>query len=265
MLTEALLGAITETVIERVANIAGLEDRLRQWLGRDPARLAFKKAFTRAYTAFARQYPELAASFFDEHFLTVHAAPELARLLSRNQHPDPAALAALWAKQFHIEAPNITPAISDLLQWLKAELQTEEVFRPVFDSRALETLPALEAKIDALIVALQQQATQAQQLANRYNVRTEGGTAILGEVYTGGNLIGRDQNVYNYYFQGDFGTLEDYYVRPDAVFQRVKIDEFVGRAWLDSKVDQFLHDPKCKFRLSNQQNSGVKISSLVSR
>jgi hypothetical protein len=48
MLTEALIGAVTEAVIERVANIAGLEDRLRQWLRRDPARLAFAKAFTRA-------------------------------------------------------------------------------------------------------------------------------------------------------------------------------------------------------------------------
>ncbi len=40
--------------------------------------------------------------------------------------------------------------------------------------------------------------------------------------------------------------LDESYIRPDAVFQRVTIDDFVGREWLTAKVDAFLTDPAYK-------------------
>ncbi len=151
MLIEALVRAVTEAVIDRVVTVIGVEDRLRQWICGDPVRLAFEKALTRAYTAFARQYPDLSDEVFDERFLKDRASSELAKLLMREQHPDPTTLATLWQEQFTIETPLITAAASDFLHWLETELKQEEALQPIFDSRALETLPALEAKVDALV------------------------------------------------------------------------------------------------------------------
>ncbi len=42
------------------------------------------------------------------------------------------------------------------------------------------------------------------------------------------------------------GKLDACYIRPDAIFQQVKIDDFVGRDWLIAQVDAFLTDPSRK-------------------
>jgi ATP-dependent Clp protease ATP-binding subunit ClpA len=41
-------------------------------------------------------------------------------------------------------------------------------------------------------------------------------------------------------FSDPFVTLDKLYIRPEAVFQRVHIEEFSGREWLMAKVDEFL-------------------------
>lgn len=38
--------------------------------------------------------------------------------------------------------------------------------------------------------------------------------------------------------------LSDFYVSPEGVYQRVKINDFVGRSWLESEVDNFLNENK---------------------
>jgi len=43
VLTEALLSAVAEAVFGWVIQEAGLAERVRAWLGREPARLAFFK------------------------------------------------------------------------------------------------------------------------------------------------------------------------------------------------------------------------------
>ncbi len=59
-----------------------------------------------------------------------------------------------------------------------------------------------------------------------------------------GDFIAGDQ--YNYYYSGDFASLSEYYISPDSVFQRVHVDEFIGRDWLTAKVDAFLNDSSRK-------------------
>src|SRR5262245_5529170 len=102
MLTE-LFSATAEAVIGYALEHSGLTERVRAWLKRDPATLAYQKALARAYTAFARHYPELTASLFDASFLTTEAAPELAKQLTRDQSPDPAMLVRLWARSLRSE------------------------------------------------------------------------------------------------------------------------------------------------------------------
>ena len=42
---------------------------------------------------------------------------------------------------------------------------------------------------------------------------------------------------------GPATTLREYCIRPDAMFQRVRLQEFVGREWLTAQVDAFLNEP----------------------
>ena|SRR6266700_6394073 len=96
ILTEAALGAIAKAVfghvVKQTVETALPADKVRAWLGRDPQQLAFQGALCRAYTVFARHYPEWTVSLFDEPFLKGPAAPFLAHSLSRNMPPDPAGL-----------------------------------------------------------------------------------------------------------------------------------------------------------------------------
>ncbi len=125
MLTEALLGAVVEAVFGYLLEQAGLAERVRAALGRDLQRLAFQAALARAYTAFARQYPQWENSFFDQHFLTHGAVPFLARCLRRDAPQDPAELAAAWADQLRLAGTrrerhirDLTPACTDFLRHL---------------------------------------------------------------------------------------------------------------------------------------------------
>jgi hypothetical protein len=259
---EALFAAAAEAVFSYILDTLEPAERLRDWLKRNPAKLAYQHALARTYAAFARQYPELTTSLFNDSFLTIEAAPELAKFLTPNQHPDHTELVCLWAKsiapqteadQQSIEAlskrEDLNAASAYFVELLTSELKHESALQPLFDSRALESLPTIEAKLDQLTNALKQAMT----VANNYEqtvVNRSGGVDLQAQDVTiGGDVVGRDKivsNTFNTYFTGDFATLDDLYVRPNAVFQRVRVQDFVGREWLTAKVDAFLNDEKRK-------------------
>src|SRR5688500_8753912 len=142
---EGLFVAVAEIVFSYVVDKLEPLEQLKKWLKREPATLAFQKALSRAYVAFARQYPEYTASLFDQKFLTGTGAPELAKLLTRHLHPDPALFAQAWGNSIGFDAHSsfckeATKPAADFLKWLEAELKSEVVFQPIFDSRALENL-----------------------------------------------------------------------------------------------------------------------------
>jgi len=95
---EALFAAAAEAVFSYILDTLEPAERLRDWLKRNPARLAYQHALARTYAAFARQYPELTSSLFNESFLTIEASPELAKFLTRHKHPDHTELVRLWTK-----------------------------------------------------------------------------------------------------------------------------------------------------------------------
>jgi hypothetical protein len=243
MLSEIVLSSMSDAVFAQLVDHVVHDDGVRRWLGLDPARLAFQKAMARAYTTFARQYPDLVAALFDQSFLEVEAAAEIAKLLTRNQAPDPVELAKLWAKSIG-RGEGIDPALvrgaSDFCDWLNAELRSEAVFQPLFDSQTLDSLPKMEAKLGVLIQELNQFRQQALQIAESYEKTIQQRISVQGNQ----NIVG-DHNsiaVYNQYFLGD--TLDDLYIRPDSVFQRVDLERFAGREWLEAKIEYFLQKNK---------------------
>jgi len=253
---EALALAVATAVIQYLVDKTDLLENVRGWLKRDPASLAYQRALLRAYAAFARSDPALAKSFFDETFLARAAVPELAKQLTRHEHANSAELARLWAASLYGDAfaekraqwaiePRVVQACAQFLQWLENELKREEVFQPLVDSRALE---ALEAKFDELARVLTNERNEALRRAETYEPvinqiarQTSVNISDHSNVVVYGDLVGGDKIVHNYFY-GNFTSLDDYYIAPDSVYQRVKIDEFVGREWLVSRLDAFLND-----------------------
>lgn len=107
---EALFAAAAEAVFSYILDTLEPAERLRDWLKRNPVKLAYQHALARTYAAFARQYPELTSSLFNESFLTIEATPELAKFLTRHQHPDHTQLVRLWARSIapQTEADQLT-------------------------------------------------------------------------------------------------------------------------------------------------------------
>ncbi|WKZ39299.1 MAG: AAA family ATPase [Anaerolineales bacterium] len=243
----ALFTSVADALILYAIDKLDPAERIKSWLRLDPARLAFKKALARAYSAFARQYPEYTSSLFDQPFLSTDALPEFSKLLTRNQHPDPALLAQAWGLSLGTSADfaqAATKPAAYFLERFEAELKAEPALQSLFDSRTLESLPKLEAEIQKLSTDLQRGLDEALKAATDYQKVT---LHIGGDVKNSNIVIGDNNNVINnYYYSGDFIALNEYYIPPDGVFQRVRVDEFVGRDWLTAKVDAFLNDPNRK-------------------
>ena len=81
---------------------------------------------------------------------------------------------------------------------------------------------------------------------------TGASVTIAGDVNLDqGDFIGRDKIVhflitgdYNKVFVGNYERLQDAYINPSSVFDRINLEHFTGREWLLAAVDRFLqaHD-----------------------
>ncbi|GAB4558210.1 MAG: hypothetical protein Kow0047_03110 [Anaerolineae bacterium] len=170
---DKLVDTVTGRVFDALADTATA--RARAWLGREPARLAFKTALLRSINRFAEAHPDWAAALLDETFFTGEAVTrELARLLTGRDAPDVEALAAAWAAQlpqvgerYRDEAAR---ALADFLCFFKEELGNQEALRSLFDSRALERIAE---NTEALLEALREQHAAALRAADR-SVRIAG-------------------------------------------------------------------------------------------
>lgn len=232
---EAVIGAVAEAVFSYILGEMSLAEKIRRRLGRDPVKLAYRKALTRAYTAFVRQYPDVAAALFNESFLANEALPFLVKqITTRLGKPDPALLAKAWASSISpLPVSNETMETATLgsayfLERLEDELRIETVFQDLFNSKALDSIESHLARLSADLVKATTAATTYQEV-------------VTNNYYSSDNRI---NNIYNTYYSGHFSQLKDLYVPPDDVFQRVRVQEFVGREWLTEKVDEFLAQNK---------------------
>ncbi len=242
MLTEALLSVVTETVFSHILEQSNVADKVRSRLGPDPQKLAFQVALARAYTTFARNYPQWTASLFDVHFLQNAAAPFLARCLPWSEPPDPAELAAAWVDQIGLAGGvrerrigEATAAAMDFLRFLRAELRARDEFQQDYDSMALDTVAEASTTIAKSIEVLRADLERTLTQAAKYQVTIqEAKGLVIGDNAT-------VSNVFQTFLDGNYATLQEFYIAPDDVFDRVRVDEFAGRAWLEADLDQFLN------------------------
>jgi len=235
ILAADVLSKLVELVFDLAFKYTKLDEKIRSWLGRDPAKLAFKKCLINAYSEFTRQFPDLTASLLDSSFFLNEGAPELAKLLTLHQRPDPEQLAKKWMSSFggNQNVPEYAvKALSQFFEWLDAELKAEPIFQPLFDSQNLESLPRLEQRLEELTREITRSLNIALESARRYSVVIEGSQNVVGNFNT--------VTVHNSYYLGDFTTINEYYLQPTAIFERVRLKEFTGRKWLETKVDNFL-------------------------
>ena len=191
--------AIASAILQFLHQL-GLFDRVRAILSTDDKQLAFETALARAYTAFARHYPMWTASLFDEYFLKSEPVIKLlAKLLTRRGRPDPKEFACLFANHVgqhyseHRERliDDVTPAAADFLKWLEAELENQEVLRPLYDSRALAQIAQ---NTEAIRQALESNYT-AMAEAKRY-------AQVVGNV-SKSTIVAGDHNVVTQIFLSD--------------------------------------------------------------
>src|SRR5579871_1442630 len=127
------------TIVQRVFNYAldqgqsRVVDWARDKLGLEPKQQAFKRALSKAYKRFEKQYPEWAAELFNASFLEHEGAPILAEFLVRDGHPNPSELAMCWADSLNIGKPErrttlvreLEPAASDFMDYMAKALKAE--------------------------------------------------------------------------------------------------------------------------------------------
>ncbi|MBL8096515.1 MAG: ATP-binding protein, partial [Anaerolineales bacterium] len=240
-MVDVIFTIVAESVFSYALEHSGLADKVRDWLGRHPAKLAFQKALASAFTAFTRHYPEHAESFFDRTFLADRAAPILAQLLTRSGRPDPTALLNAWHASLTplplpaVRRGEMLQASSDFLRWLEAELMQADALQALFDSRALD---ALNQRVESLTEELRRVLAVTTALAQSQPVGTP------AEPGDRAAAMGRDRIIQRNFATGDFARLQDLYIPPDDVYERVQVQDFVGRDWLKARVEAFLDDPK---------------------
>jgi hypothetical protein len=100
------------------------------WLPLRRGRRALRHAMRRAYASFANQYPEWAAAYFDQHFLSRRVVPLLSQAGRPYGFPQPSVVAGAWVDQLAIPDEHkrqqliaeATPVASDFLRMLRTEL-----------------------------------------------------------------------------------------------------------------------------------------------
>ena len=63
-------------------------------------------------------------------------------------------------------------------------------------------------------------------------------SVVVGREVVNGIISTGDHNVF---FTGDYECLRDAYIEPWPIFERTNLDHFVGREWLVTELDTFLH------------------------
>jgi hypothetical protein len=163
--------------------------------------------------------------------------PLLARCLEQGDPPDPVDLAKAWADQPGLEGDmrerhlvTVPPASADFLGWLKNELRARDEFRSLFEERALDSIAVSSAQTEQAV----------QQRSRDLRVALTRAAEYQNPIYQA-TSEDVDATVLPWtFFGGNYASLEEFYLSPDKVFERVRVKDFVGRAWLECNLDAFL-------------------------
>lgn len=163
MITEAILTAIVDAVIGYIVEKRGdkLSGQIREKLGRDPLKKAFKESLAQAFAHLSKEQPDWVANNFDASFFQFEGAPLLAEFLLMDGRPDASELANRWADSLNVRNPEqrtlyiseLEPVALDFLEELAHQLKGQEALRELNNSRALdqatEALQSLRQRLGA--------------------------------------------------------------------------------------------------------------------
>jgi hypothetical protein len=250
IVNELLVGVVAKVVLEHLTKqgvqLALPEERIRAWLGRDRAQLALQVALARAFATFADRHPNWAASLFDRSFLVGPAAPLLARCLTPAGPPDPSELAHVWAAQMGPEntardgrLSEATAVARDFLRVFEAELRQRDEFRPLYDSRALDSIEHSAAQTGESLQALRAELSRAVEQANqKYQVSLAHALGVL----IGDNA--QQTNVFNLYSQATPSLADQIRTHEFETLVHERVRGFVGRDFIFRAIDDLLLNPE---------------------
>jgi hypothetical protein len=115
---------------------------------------ALKDAIRIGYEQFSKSHSDLAASLFDRTFLENHIGPELAKYLTRHEHPNIKTILAAYHSQFHSTPPNgLEDAIADFLNSVVQAMKDKSVLQGIIDRREIEETRHLVADVHKSITS----------------------------------------------------------------------------------------------------------------
>jgi len=143
-----VLSALVDVAVDQTIgeNIKPIVDNRRK-------QKAFTKAISLAHYDFKRHHRELAASFFDEHFIQNHAIHELKLLLAPTGEPNAERLAGAFAQQFRRPIAGIREPATEFIRYLEERLVVEPELRDLIPVRYQEKTYRSVQRIEKILLS----------------------------------------------------------------------------------------------------------------
>ena len=163
MISETILTAIVDAVIGYIVDNRAdrVSELIREKLGGDPVKMAFKAALDQAFNHLYKVHPQWVADNFDLSFFQLEGAPILAEFLVMDGRPDASDLAKRWADSLNLQkseqkafyVSELEPIALDFLEELAHQLKGQDALRELNIRRALDqatkALESLRQQLDA--------------------------------------------------------------------------------------------------------------------
>jgi len=281
---EILIGSILDAVFASLAESGGVSDWLRDRLGRDTEKLAFRAALTQALADAGEHFPGRDLRYFAER-LRDFGGPLLARTLQPAATlPTADELTAAWLTHLNLDSvvyyrADFERFATIFLTSLQNNLENQQPLQWIAQLRTQKiTAKAAGRGTDAaeqsatLLVALQAQLQQLnERLADQSQTNTAGGAVVAGNVQTGRDFVGRDQITIRNYFTVGLGHLHiDYSARIEEFLleylgSKRKRVPFGGRTVQVAELDAWLTDRSAPPYYLMTAEAGRGKSALVCR
>jgi len=234
MITGTILTSIINAIIGNLVEKSNLVESSKKLLQKDPQTIAVKIALAKSFRKFQRQYPHLADSLFDEHFLQHRAAPLLAQMVESGQPVTSADLALAWAKQMSNEDAARQKLSAELQEPFKyfidcfdRELRNRKELQFIFDRDSIDTIARATDTTAQSIDKLTEDLSRILDLLARVPSMKINGDTLFNILTTPPPFLKE------YLRTGSFKTL---------VNDRTR--DFVGRDFMFKRIEAVLSDPQ---------------------
>lgn len=147
----ALAIALGETVVSLIGRAAAgalVGEKAKGWLKDRAERESYQRALAGALEDLDKQFPAIAASFFDEAFLRGAVAEELAIFFSRHRNPEAKKVADAYEKQFSASHIEVLNAAEFFLRRVEERMKDEKPLQDLINRRQIEHGTQILEKLD---------------------------------------------------------------------------------------------------------------------